>query len=408
MKYVADKRILLIDDDPFALKLLSHQLRILAHENITLVDNASEALALISMDLHSVDLIFCDLQMPEMDGVEFLRYLSRLNYPGGLVLVSGEEQRILDSVQRLANAHTLNVLDVVHKPITSKQLAKILSRHFRSLGEAPTQRLKTYDPDELRLALRDSELVNYYQPKVNIATGEVKGIETLVRWQHPEDGLVFPDQFIYTAEQSNQIDQLTSVVLENALKQLQIWRQSGFDFHMAINASMDNLACLDFPDRLIDAVNEANVPLASIILEVTESRFMRDRQASLDVLTRLRLKRVSLSIDDFGTGHSSLAQLCDIPFDELKIDKCFVHNAGLNVSRKAIFEASLGMARQLRIKTVAEGVENEEDWIFLQASKCDLAQGNFIGKAMPPEAFEQWLIDWKKRFKEMRLKEILI
>jgi EAL domain-containing protein (putative c-di-GMP-specific phosphodiesterase class I) len=186
---------------------------------------------------------------------------------------------------------------------------------------------------------------------------------------------------------------------------MQIWRDAGFDLHVAINISMDNLASLDFPDLLINAVNEAQVPLENIILEITESQIMCDRQASLDVLTRLRLKRVSLSIDDFGTGHSSLAQLCDIPFDELKIDRGFVHKAHMDESRRVIFQASLGMARQLKIRTVAEGVENEEDWNFLRASKCDLAQGYFIGRPMPADDLEQWLDDWNKRVLKMRINE---
>jgi EAL domain-containing protein (putative c-di-GMP-specific phosphodiesterase class I) len=139
------------------------------------------------------------------------------------------------------------------------------------------------------------------------------------------------------------------------------------------------------------------VPASSLVLEVTESRLMKDALASLDILARLRLKRIGLSIDDFGTGHSSLAQLRDIPFAELKIDRSFVHGAGRDSSLRAIVEASIGMARQLAMTTVAEGVEDREDWDFLRTTGCDFAQGYFIAKPMPASEVNVWITAWEAR-----------
>jgi len=168
---------------------------------------------------------------------------------------------------------------------------------------------------------------------------------------------------------------------------------------------MDNLGSLEFPDFVARAADKAGVSPTSLVLEVTESRLMKDPLAALDILTRLRLKHIGLSIDDFGTGHSSLAQLRDIPFDELKVDRGFVHGACRDASLRAIFEASLGMARQLGMKTVAEGVEDQEDWDCLRATGCDMAQGYFIAKPMPAADLAGWIAQWEARYSKLAASE---
>ncbi|WP_240538340.1 EAL domain-containing protein [Rhodoferax sp. PAMC 29310] len=256
---------------------------------------------------------------------------------------------------------------------------------------------KVYGADELRAAIANGELVNYYQPKVVVATGEVVGVETLVRWRHPQDGMVFPDQFIGVAEAHGLIDVLTRVVLTGALAQAKVWQDAGWVLRVAVNLSMVSLTSLDFPDFVAGLAAQAGVPPQGLVLEVTESRLMQDLRAPLEILTRLRLKRFRLSIDDFGTGHSSLTQLHDLPFDELKIDQSFVHSAWTNETLRAMYDASLGLARQLGIEVVAEGVEDRADWNFLRRTGCDLAQGYFIARPMPAADFPGWMEDWQDR-----------
>ena len=389
-------KILLIDDEPFILKLLMRQLAHLGLKDIIAHDRAADALALLEGGTEKIGLIFCDLQMPEMDGVEFVRQLVRIDYTGGLVLVSGEDSRVLQTAEKLSKAHRLNVLGALHKPVSLEQLQLVLNKHPTRAAAASITR-KSYAPEELRRAIAGGMLVNHYQPKVDIASGAVTGVETLVRWRHPEDGLVFPDQFIATAEEHGLIDDLTRAVLTNALQQARIWQDAGLRLRVAVNVSMDNLGALEFPDLVARAAAKAGVRATSLVLEVTESRLMKDPLAALDILTRLRLKHIGLSIDDFGTGHSSLAQLRDIPFDELKVDRGFVHGACNDASLRAIFEASLGMARQLGMKIVAEGVEDRADWEFLRAAGCDIAQGYFIARPMTAENLADWLANWKIR-----------
>lgn len=390
-------KILSVDDDPFALKLLARQLTTLGFTDVISCESGHDALATLNVHGASFDLIFCDLQMPDMDGVEFVRHLMGASYAGALILISGEDERVLQSVEKLAQAHRLNVLGGLNKPVSPSQLTQMLDRHVSHRAAVSPAVRKTYDADELRAALAGRQLLNYYQPKVEFASGRVCGVETLVRWNHPRDGLVYPDQFIGTAEEHGLIDELTYCVLVAAARQARAWQDLGFALQVAVNVSMDNLDALEFPDMVAQVAKNAGIPLNRLMLEVTESRLMRDSRAVLDILSRLRLKHVGLSIDDFGTGHSSLAQLRDLPFNELKIDRSFVHGACRDASLGIIFKASLAMARQLGMNTVAEGVEDRDDWDFLVAAGCDQAQGYFIARPMPAAQLMPWISDWDTR-----------
>ncbi len=405
-KGMQELKVLLVDDEPFVLKLLAGQLAKLGCRDVTTCERAHDALVLLEIGGEEFDLIFCDLQMPEMDGVEFVRRLVQIAYGGGLVLVSGEGRRTLQTAEKLANAHQLRMLGALHKPVRPEQLREVLERATSPIAPKDRPPTKTYSHEELLRAIEQRELVNYYQPKVKMDTGELFGVEALVRWHHPEDGLVFPDQFITLAEEHELIDELTWAVLDNALQQAGRWRDEGLDLQVAVNVSMDNLATLEFPDFITTAITNAALDPSSLILEVTESRLMKDPLTPLDILTRLRLKRIGLSIDDFGTGYSSLAQLRDLPFEELKVDRGFVHCASRDPSLRAIVEASLGMARQLGMKTVAEGVEEMEDWHFLRAAGCDMAQGYLIAKPIPAEELHGWLEEWETRRAEFTVPDV--
>ena len=394
-------KTLLVDDEPFALRLLARQLEQLGCVALTLCERAQDAVALLETQFETIGLVFCDLQMPDMDGVEFVRHLARIGYRGGLVLVSGEDGRILQTVHKLAQAHQIHVLGVLPKPVSSEQLRQVLASSASRSANAPRAARHPHAPDDLKRAIAGGELVNYYQPKVELATGALVGVEALVRWQHPQAGLVFPDQFIATAEEHGLIDELTRAVLTAALRQARLWRDAGLELQVAVNVSMDNLVALDFPDVVAQLANDAGVALSSVMLEVTESRLMKDLRAPLDILTRLRLKRIGLSIDDFGTGHSTLAQLRDIPFDELKLDRSFVNGAVRDSSLRAIVEATLAMARQLGMKSVAEGVEDRADWDFLRTLDCDVAQGYFIARPMPGIDLPGWRDGWEPRRSEL-------
>ncbi|MBK8526517.1 MAG: EAL domain-containing response regulator [Rubrivivax sp.] len=391
-------RVLVIDDDPFARSLLARQLSELAIQEVELVDSGEAALSRLARGMPAFDALIVDLNMPGMDGVQFLRHLARQRFRGGLVLVSGEDADILRSVAKLASARRLRVAGTLHKPIALESLGQ-------ALGAVPTfaestvmgDMRRTYDEQDLRKAIATGQLVNFYQPQVRMIDGAVAGVEALVRWQHPDDGLVFPCEFIPLVERSGLSDELAGTVLAGALRAARQWRGAGLELRVSVNVAMDNLFALDLPEKVVNAAAEAGVPAECVVLEITESQVTRDLDRLLDVATRLRLKRVGLAIDDFGTGYSSLAQLRDVPFDELKLDRSFVHGASSNPQLQAILRATLDMARQLGLRTVAEGVEDREDWDNLRDMACDFAQGYLIARPMPAEAILNWSSDWRAK-----------
>jgi EAL domain-containing protein (putative c-di-GMP-specific phosphodiesterase class I)/FixJ family two-component response regulator len=391
-------KILALDDEPFMNQLLVRMLANLGYAPISVCDNGHAALELIDSRDDCPNLIFLDINMPEMDGLEFVRRLVERRYTGSLILISGEDECMQQAAEKLSQVHQLNVLGHLHKPATPEGLAALIGKWREPMQIEPRSAQKVYTAEEVRAAIANGELVNYFQPKVAVATRRVVGVETLVRWRHPQDGIVLPDLFIGVAETHGLIDDLTRVVLAGALDQAKVWQQAGLTLKVAINLSMDNLVSLDFLDEVVMLGAKAGVPPQMVEFEVTESRVMEDLRAPLEMLTRLRLKRYRLSIDDFGIGNSSLAQLRDLPFDELKIDQSFVHGAHENNKLRAMFYHSLGLAKKLGMNVVAEGVEDQADWNFVCNTECDVAQGYFIAKPMPAADLPAWVQTWQDAF----------
>ena len=388
---------LIVDDDPFVIKLLTRQLTSLGVTGIDGQTDSSAALTAIADHLSAITLLFCDLQMPGVDGIEIVRHLATLGYRGGLVLISGEDARILNSASELARVLKLNVLTALQKPITVAHLADVLTRlAAMPTGTPPAPRAprRSYQGDDIAQALTRGDIIVHAQPQVSFADRHLVGVEMLARWLHPQDGLVFTDQFIAEAEAAGLMDGFTQSVLQASLRAAAGWAALGLHPQISVNISMDNLISIGLVAMVETELNRVGVPASQLTLEVTESRVMQNEAAALDVLLRLRLKRIGLSIDDFGTGHSSLAQLRDLPFSELKIDRGFVHGASHDPARGALCSASMRMARELGLSVVAEGVEDQNDWDYARLVGCDIAQGYFVARPMPPEKLPAWLTDW--------------
>ena len=395
-------KILVLDDDPFALKLLSRMLENLGYTAVSTCDNGRTALELVDNPGNRPDLILLDLNMPEMDGVEFVRHLVEHRYPGSLILFSGEDEQMLLATEKLVRAHKIPVLGHLHKPVKPEGLAAMIGDWVPSYQDNMQAANLIRSAEDLRAAITNGELTNYYQPKVSVASGRVVGVETLVRWNHPRDGMVLPSRFIGVAEKHDMIGDLTRMVLTGSLAQLKIWQQAGLSLQVSVNVSIGSLASLDFVSFVTGLVAEAGVPPQDVVLEIAESWIpMNDLRSPLETLTRLRLKRFRLSIDEFGTGYSSLAQLRGMPFDELKIDRSFVHHASTDKKVRAKYDACLAMARQLDMEVVAVGVEEVGDWDMLRSTGCDLAQGYFIAEPMPATDLPGWIQAWEARVKNL-------
>ena len=388
-------RALVVDDDEFMLKILARTLESLGSQAIATCASGAEALSRLNRETERPDIVLCDLNMPEMDGVEFLRKLAEIGYDGAIIVISGEDKRILSTVETLARGHRLNILGHLEKPVTPEQLKTMLARwqpchEPRAQGSA-----ESCTADEIRAGLAQGQFVPWFQPKVEIVTGWVAEAEALARWRHPERGMIAPDCFIPVAEQNGLIQELTWSILTQSLRQAQAWHEQGNDIKVAINVSMDDLVRLDFPEQVLELAQAAGVKPFNITLEVTESRLSNNPLVPLDILARLRLKRIGLSIDDFGTGYSTLTQLKDFPFDELKVAQSFVRDAVQDPAARAILESAVNLGKKLSMRVVAEGVETKEQWDLVAAFGCDIAQGYFIAKPMPGPDLPAWIKTWK-------------
>jgi EAL domain-containing protein (putative c-di-GMP-specific phosphodiesterase class I)/FixJ family two-component response regulator len=388
-------RIVVLDDEPLMLNLIAFLLRNLGFPHVFECDSGSAALGFVDGPWQP-DIILLDLNMPEMDGVEFVRRLVERNFGGKLILVSGEDPRVLHMVETLIRAHRLSVVGYLSKPFTREGMHEIMERALRSPGEAAAVR-KGYDAAAVRVAIAQGQLVNFYQPMIDVETAALAGVEALVRWQHPEDGLVYPDQFIAVAEENGLIDLLSRIVLRNALTDAGQWRAAGVSTRISVNLAMENLLSTNFVDFLGREAERTGIAPDDIVLEVIQHRVLQDPRGPLEVLARLRLKRFRLAIDDFGTGHATLQQLRDIPFDAMKIDRSFVHGASRDPTARAIYDASLALGKQLGMTVVAVGVETRQDWELLRNTGCDLAQGYFIGRPMSAEDLAHWFDEWDVR-----------
>lgn len=389
-----EQRALVVDDDDFMRKMLVRITSALGFKEVAGVGSGAEALVLLADAAAQADLLLLDINMPGMDGIEFLRHLADQGYDGRIVLVSGEDIRVLKSVEGLAAAHSLEIAGALKKPIKPADLAAVLSAEPERRRGRRAAAATPVGAEDLARGIDEDELVVFFQPKVSPATRALIGVETLVRWQHPRRGMLAPDVFVPVAESAGLIDALTRKVFALAMREAGSWAAAGHPIKVAVNFSVDNLRDLDLPERLVDVVRGVGVDPALVVIEVTESRIMQDVTRPLEILARLRLKGIELSIDDFGTGSSSMLQLKRLPFSEMKIDRAFVHGAARDDAARAILEASCGMARKLGMSICAEGVEDEGDWEFISRAGVDSVQGFFAARPMPATDIVGWLERW--------------
>jgi EAL domain-containing protein (putative c-di-GMP-specific phosphodiesterase class I)/CheY-like chemotaxis protein len=332
--------------------------------------------------------VVIDLKMPGCDGVELLQALKETGCRAQIIVISGMDQRVLSTAERLGRSHGLKMLGVLQKPIKLPELQSLLTN--------ATGAGRSFGRDELEAAIVGDELIVHYQPKIAYEHGAwaIDGAEALVRWQHPTHGLVMPGEFLALAEDSGLIGCLTEHVVRTCVYQVSTWRKRGVDVKVAVNLSAHLTEDLDFPTRLRQLLTEHEVPGSSFVLELTETAAMADPSKAMDILLRLRVSDIGLSIDDFGTGFSSLKQLYQLPFDELKIDRTFVRGLPGDEEARTIVKATIEMAHALNMTVCAEGVETRSALEYLESIRCDHAQGYFISRPVSAAEFEQLVGPW--------------
>ena len=387
-------RLIIIDDEHAMTEFASD----VAIKNGYEVKKFTNPLKFIRWYKNCADVLMIDLVMPEMDGIEIIRYLSSINSKAQIILISGFDSGVLQSAHLLASEHSLNVVGTLQKPFRFKELNSL----FQSLN-IPEKREACHLCDdsftitELNNALLNNELIVYYQPKINTHNVLQSTVEALVRWQHPRLGLILPDRFLPLAEESGLVDELTWIVLRQVVRQCKQWMLEGVNIQVSVNMSANTLKDLSLPDKLEKLLSKHGLFTSQLVLEITETALMDELITSLDILTRLRVKGIELSIDDFGTGYSSMVQLHRVPFSEIKIDRSFVSVMEHDDEAKAIVETIIMLGHKLNMKTVAEGVETADCQAQLIELGCDELQGYAFSKPVPGDQILDWLKDFQNK-----------
>jgi len=382
----ADKlHFLVVEDDDFQRQTLSDMLLSLGAQSVQQAGDGKQALTLLQA-VHSqpIDIVLCDLEMPEMDGMECFRHIGRSHADISLVIISALDAALITSVEKMAHAYGIRLLGAIEKPITRARLQTLIEQH-ESLRLKPKTVLASppgFTLEDIMEGLRNNQFEPFFQPKVDVVTAQITGVEALARWNHPRHGILAPYFFIALLEQSGKINELTFIMLEKAAAATRQLHQLGHALTMSVNISLASLTDTTLASRIIQVIRNAAVDPRYIILEVTETVAMTELAHALENLARLRMHGFGLSIDDYGTGYSSMQQITHIAFSELKIDQSFVKNVAESEPLRIIVQSSIDLAHKLRIKCIAEGVETEGDWNALRSMRCDLAQGYFIAKPM--------------------------
>ena len=383
--------VFIIDDESQVAEMLGEVVELAGFKPSLYVD-ARQFLEEKSYDDDSV--ILLDLNMPTMDGVEVIRELAKNQCRSPLILMSGYDMGVLHAAEKLAFAHQLEIISSFTKPIHLNQLMETLIDHKKFIRSKTNHSGNlVFEPtrEQIYHGIISDEMVLFYQPQIDLVSGKVVGAECLVRWNHPEHGLLAPFVFLERAERFGLMDELTNKVLHMALDELTHLNRDKCAIPLSVNVSADSIRSIELPETMSDLLRNRQLRTGLIQLEITESVLMGELVTSLDILTRLRMKRFSLSIDDFGTGFSSLSLLHKIPFNELKVDKSFVMEMDNDREARAIVKTCIILAKELNMRVVAEGVESAESLHQLKEMGCDVGQGFHIAKPMPKDEFERWL-----------------
>lgn len=387
---VSRLRFLVVEDQGFQRWMIGNMLRTLGARSVQYAANGASALDVLREARTPIDIVVCDLDMPGMDGMEFIRHVGDAASSVSMVICSGMERTLVTAVEAMTQAYGVRLLGAVDKPPTPRKLEGVIRRYGNVRMERPAAALP-FALAEIEAALARGEFVPFFQPKVETRTGRVVGAEALARWNHPERGWILPHEFIPAIEQSTLMDTLTRGMLDGALRTCRAWRDTGLDASVAVNLSLNSLADVSFADALTAQVRAHSLEPAHVVLEITESAEAAHLGKALENFSRLRMRGFGLSIDDYGLGYSSMQQLSRVPFTELKIDQGFVRNAASRRSSRAMLESSLEMAQKLSITAVAEGVENRSEWDLLRLLGCPVAQGHYIAKPMPAGEVLEWM-----------------
>ena len=385
---LAPQRLLVIDDQRLDRAITTH-----AASRMGFLATAAASIADMRDLLEQgarFDIVVLDLLLGNEDGLDALPLLSHFNPSAVIVLASGFDGRVLAASQRVASGLGLRVAGVLRKPILPTALQRMLRQEPGARNLSADAGL-LIPPERIKAAIADGQIRPWFQPKMSLTSGTVVGTEALARWVQPGGQSIAPGSFIPVAEQNGLIAELTDAMLDQALEACARWRRQRPDCWVAVNLSPLLLDDPGLNDRIEQRLQKHAVPPGALVLEVTENKGIPDTPCATKILTRLRIRGVNLSIDDFGTGHSSLLSLVRMPFNEMKIDQAFVREAVASRDFRKVVRAAASLGRELGLKVVAEGVETETMAHLVEDAGCQVGQGWLYGRAVPPDEFEKQL-----------------
>lgn len=386
--------LLLIDDDKDFSSFFSEALRTVGACCQVITDPR----AVLSFDLAETDHIVIDLSMPNLDGLQVLRFLKDINFAGYISVTSGQAMPLLESAKEICQLHNLNFHTILQKPFDIGFLDELLEPpQFTSVSRAEQKsdnNLSCRLATKFSNALKSGEIDVYFQPKINLETNEITGLEALARWQLA-GVFVPPEHFIALAENYNLIGQLTNQIVEKSLSHFARFITFNRQLGLSINLSSVELCQQDLPDFLFEKVTVYGLSPHMITLEITETVLLEKNSVSLEILARFRLMGFQLSIDDFGSGYSSVNMLQNGPFTELKIDKVFIQSMHSTDKSKIIVQSIVDLAKKLELKIVAEGIETRQDLQEVIKAGCKYGQGYFFSKPINATHVTTCLLNWE-------------
>ncbi len=378
-------RVLILEEHAFQRAVVVSQFKRLGHAVIE-ATHATEALALLE-SVHGVDVVLCDLSMSGMDGLEFLQHAAQQGWLHGVIVSGHQPTGISQALQQFTSLLGVCLLGHVEKLATLNQLEEVLHRHQPVGGIVPavSPALPLFTQAQVCDALAAGQLHAYYQPKFSLWTNEMIGVEVLSRWQHPLYGLLPAMAFMPVLERCGLLDPLLFAQMHQALTLQQHVRASGMTLNLAFNLHAKQLAQGGLGRKIKDVMAPFKAPRSSVTFELTESGMLEASASSLACLMRLRMLGCNLSLDDFGAGFSSLQRLCQLPFNEIKLDAEFVRGMTTDRRCRAVIHSTLALGDSLGMSVVVEGIETQEQQRQLLAMGCRVGQGYVYAPAMSGE-----------------------
>ena len=385
-------RILILEDDSFQRAVAVRMFRSLGCHEVFEAADGSQALALLQQ-VGAVDIAVCDLQMEGVDGLAFLRRAGQSGQIGAVLLSSALSADLRRAAQQVIALLGLQLLGDVGKPLPAKELQALLDKYRGSCIRAtsPDAVVQPACEDEVRQALALQQLQAWYQPKFNLRSGEVCGVEVLCRWMHPSKGVLPPALFIPVLERCGLMDELLFAQLDQALSLQEQARIQGYPLNMAFNLQTSQLVNSQLTYTLKGILARHGTPGSRLTFELTENGLLQAPAASLENLVRLRMIGCRLSLDDFGAGFSSLQRLCQLPFNEIKLDGEFVRNLEHEPRCAAVIASTLALGNSLGMAVVVEGIETLDQLQRLLAMGCVEGQGYWFARPMSGQGLLHWL-----------------